>query len=163
MIKCSSACSCFNNQLKVVLPHFKIFLTENLELNQFALESYLKGKGAELNAGKQDTKAVRLSRKWKAYLFLCNALCLTGCLHLAKYLCKADNGIHSEVHSFDMKHLEFSILYKITKDWTWQMHNEIFLSSHQHLSVMNWSSHVYMYKIKVVLAVANLVLALTEP
>lgn len=63
MMKCSSACSCFNNQFIVVTPHFKISLIENLELNQFALESYLKWKGAELNAGKHNTEAVQLSRK----------------------------------------------------------------------------------------------------
>lgn len=56
---------------------------------------------AELKTVKQNADAVQLGRKWKAHLFLCDALCLTGCLHLAQHLYKASAGIHSEEQSLD--------------------------------------------------------------
>jgi len=67
MIKCSSACSCFNKkknfQLKVVVSHLKRCSTENLELNRFGLEWNLKGKLIELGTSKQNADAVQLGRK----------------------------------------------------------------------------------------------------
>lgn len=110
-IKHFSGCFCFNKnkniennfQLKVITPYLKTLSTENLESSQFALERNLKKKLAELRTDKQNADTVRLGRRWKVCLFLGDALCLMGCLQLAKYLCKAGTGTPPEVHSFDMK------------------------------------------------------------